>query len=54
MFTNLFILTLCEKNTKFGDVLSIGLIVNFLSSKLTCLISDHWNVVFGVNLFSLS
>lgn len=54
MFTNLFIRSLCEKNIKFGDNLSTGLIVNFLSLKLTCLISDHWNVVFGDNLFSLS
>lgn len=53
-FTSLFIRTFCEKKTKFGDDLSTGLMMNFLSSKLMCLISDHANVVFGVNLFSFS
>lgn len=53
-FTSLFIRTFCEKKTKFGDDLSTGLIMNFLSSKLMCRISDHANVVFGVSLFSFS
>lgn len=53
-FTSLFMRTFCEKNMKFGDVLSTGLITNFLSSKLMWRISDHVNVVFGANLFSLS
>lgn len=53
-FTSLFMRTFCEKKTKFGDDLSTGLMMNFLSSKLMCRISDQANVVFGVSLFSFS
>jgi len=52
--TNLFMRTFFEKNTKLGDDLSTGLMVNFLSSKLMCRISDHVKVVLGVSLFSFS
>lgn len=53
-FTSLFMRVFCEKNMKFGDVFSTGLIMNFLSSKLIWRISDHVNVVFGASLFSFS
>lgn len=52
--TNLFMRTFFEKNTKLGDDFSTGLMVNFLSSKLMCRISDHVKVVLGVSLFSFS
>lgn len=53
-FTSLFMRVFCEKNMKFGEVFSTGLIMNFLSSKLIWRISDHVNVVFGASLFSFS
>lgn len=51
---NLFIRLFLEKNTKLGAVLSVGLILNFLSSTLILRMSDQGKLIFGSNLLSCS